>query len=160
MKSSEIAKPRVQVRKRVGGQLVRVKNAASAQNAKPKKVSLIHGGSSRKALYDPLDKRTVEHRFCFERKKALLAHLAGDATVFEQELVEQEVRLAMLARIAWIAIEQGNLLAEEGLAPAAEAYVRLTREQRAVMQLLGIQRRTKPVPTLETYIGGTHAEPR
>jgi len=147
-------------RKRIGGRDVRIKNTASASNAKPRKVSLVHGGSSRKALYDPLDKRTVEHRFCFERKQALLAHLAGNATVLEQELVEQEARLAMLARIAWVAIEQGNLLADDGLAPAAEAYVRLTREQRAVMQLLGIQRRTELVPDLQSYLSSTHAEQR
>ena len=148
------------MRKRIDGRDQRAKNSASARNAKPRKVSLVHGGSSRKALYDPLDKRTVEHRFCFERKQALLAHLAGNATVLAQELVEQEARLAMLARIAWVAIDQGNLLAEDGLAPAAEAYVRLTREQRAVMQLLGIERRSKPVPDLANYLGSTHAGER
>jgi hypothetical protein len=158
MESSELGRPRKLVRKRVNGRDHRAKNRASAKNAKPRKISITkHGLYSRELLRAALDMRTGIGKWDAERQAGLLAHLGGDATVLEQELIHQESRLAIMARIAWAEIQRSGALSQDGLSASAEAYVRIVREQRSVIQALGTQRRTQPVPDLHSYLSSTHA---
>jgi len=159
MESPEIGSSRVPARKRVNGRDHRVKNRASAQNAKPRKVNITKSGFySRELLRASLDLRTNAGKWDAERQAGVLAHLGGDATVLERELIHQESRLAIMARIAWAEIARTSALSQDGLSASAEAYLRIVREQRSVIQALGTQRRTQPVADLQTYLSSARAE--
>jgi len=123
----------------------------------PRKVSIIgggHGGLRSKALLrDPLDLRTNVGKTYHAHKLALRAHIGGDPSVPEEKLIDQAARLAVLADIAWGGLmRRCTLLKNGGLHPLFEAYIKATRDQRAVLLTLGIDRRAKDVPDLQTYL--------
>lgn len=142
-------------RKRIGGRLVRVKNGASAANAKPKRVYITHAGGSRALLKDPLDLRSTigrAHRqFCEE----LSAHVGGDLSVPQARLIDHASRLRLIATIAWGELWRRGMFDGKGTPrPALDAFRRAAADERSVLQLLGIERREKPVKTLQDLLEG------
>jgi hypothetical protein len=132
--------------------LVPLKNAASARNARSKKITLrAHGGSSKALLHAPLDLRSAVGKAYRNELQALLAHVGGEQHVStpQRALCDQAARLALLEAMAW-----AEVLRDGVHAPAAQVFLRASSERRAVLVLLGLERKTKPAPTLEQYLGG------
>lgn len=141
-------------RVRRNGRLMRLKRPDAAKNARPKKVSITgHGGSSSTLLRDPLDLRTRVGRAYYAEKQGLAIHVGGDPTVPQEKLIDQAARLGVLADIAWGELLRAGMLVIDGkVAPAFEAFIKASRDQRDVLRALGIERRSKPVPTLDDYL--------
>lgn len=85
---------------RPGG--ARIKRPDSVAIGRPKKVMLTHGAGSRALLDAPLDMRSRAGQAYKNRTARLLAELgAAKPTVSQTVLMEQAVRLSMLADISW-----------------------------------------------------------
>jgi hypothetical protein len=140
-------------RVRKNGRLLRLKRPDSAKLARPKKVHITHGAGSRALLKDPLDLRTVVGKAYHGQRSALRAHLGGTPTVPQEKLIDQASRLCVLADIAWGELMRvGRILQGEGLHPAFDAYIKATRDARAVLVTLGLKPHTREVPDLNTYL--------
>lgn len=123
---------------RKNGRLVPVKRTDAARNARPKVKFIVHGGS-RSLLRDPFDMRTRVGRAYAMQQNALKTHVGGVPTVPQERLIDQAVRLGLLADIAWSAlIRAGKVVNDGGQHPAFEAYLKATRDQRDIFKLLGI----------------------
>lgn len=125
----------------------RQKRPDSAGLALPK-VKFVRHGARSALLTDPLDMRTQAGRALSAYRQALVAHVGGNPSTVELELIEQAARLAILARVAWAEVMESKHLANGKVNPALEAYQRITRDQRAVFEQLGIKRQ-QHVPDLE-----------
>ena len=126
----------------------------AARNARAPKVNIVHGGNSRKALTAPLDGRTAAGRLHASIVAGLVAHVGGEPTLPERELIEQAARLGVVVRMAFAElIDGGRLTTDHGVAPALDAYLRAARDQRALLESLGLARRAKDVPTLSEVLG-------
>jgi len=132
----------------------RRKRPDSAALARPKKVSILgHGGRSASLLRDPLDLRTRVGKAYQLQRAAFRAHVGGEPSLPQEKLIDQAARLGLLADISWGALARaGTVLRGNGLHPAFEAFLKATRDQRAVLVLLGIQRQPREVPDLKTYL--------
>jgi hypothetical protein len=147
-------------RKRVNGRLMIVKEPTSRTNGKPRKTFISgHGGNSKALLRDPLDLRSSVGRAYYAEKQALRVHVGGDPTMPQEKLIDQCARLGVLNNIAWGELMRAGMLVQgDKLVPAFEAYIKAARELRDVLRLLGIERRTKPVPSLSEYLEGRNTE--
>lgn len=135
----------------------RGRRSDSAANARPHKVSIGHGGTSRALMYDPLDLRTRVGKEYHAHKQGLAAHLGGDPTVPQQSLIDQAARLNILSRITWAELTRNGVFTKNGaLRPAVTAYIDATKHERDVLRLLGLQRHQKPLPTLDEYLKEQH----
>jgi hypothetical protein len=131
-----------------------VKNAASARNGRPKRICVTHAGASRVLRTGTLHAGSILGRAYRAEVGALRAHLGEVPTLPQARLIEQGARLHLLASMAWAEVlGAGQLVAPGGHAhPAVDVLLRTLREQRAVLELLGIGRPVKPVPTLDQYL--------
>ena len=153
MESPEIERPRIPLRKRMNGQLVRVKNAASASNGKPhKSVITGHGANSRVLKRAALHRGSTLGREYAAQCEALSAHLGGAPSTPERLLIDQAARIHLLVQFAWAELLRAGAFHEGEPRPAFDAFRRAAADQREVLRLLGIERRTKPVPALHEYI--------
>lgn len=134
----------------------RPKRPDSAALARPRKVAVTHGGSS--ALrHVELDLRTRAGKAWRENCEALKAHIGGDPSVAQAALIDQAARLRLLSQIAWAEIERRGAFKGGQVQPAVDAYRRAIADEREVLRLLGLERRVKPVGSLEDYLkGGAH----
>lgn len=143
----------VQVRKwrRRNGRLIRQKSPQSRGNARPKKVHIMHGGASRALRRAPLDRRTRIGRFCEGFKQALVAHVGGDPSAVQAELIELAARNAVQWRIA-----HEHTVRKDGRldSQALDQYLRIQRELRGILMQLGLRRAAKQIPELKDYIEG------
>lgn len=132
------------------------KRPDAARNARPRRVSITHGGDSRVLLRDPLDRRTRIGKAYRDHCQALSAHVGGEPTRPQAELIDQAARLALLAKIAWAELFRGGVFVNGTgqPAPALETWLKAARDQRAVLQLLGLERRSRDV-TLSEYLQQT-----
>ena len=126
----------------------RIKRPDAAALARPKKVHLIHGGSGRSLLRDPLDRRTKVHRILVQR----VAELRDVSSYALARMVEQAARLSLLVDTAWAAVNREVVVRNGEATGAVEAYRRLASEERAVLALLDLERREKEIPDLQTYL--------
>lgn len=131
----------------------RQKRPDAARNAQPRKVLVTHAGGSQALLRDPLDRRTRVGKAYRDHCQALAAHVGGDPTRPQAELIDQAARLALLAKIAWAELLRSGVFSGEGgqPAPALETWLKATRDQRAVLQLLGLERRSRELD-LQEYL--------
>lgn len=130
----------------------RPKRPDSKGIATPKVKYVAHGLNS-DLLKDPLDGRTRVAKRYKETLAAMHAHLGTDLTLPEQQLVEQVCRLSLLADVSWRDLISRGMLVKGEVSPVLDAWLKVTKEQRAVLQLLGLKRREKPVADLSSYIG-------
>lgn len=139
---------------RVNG--TRVKRPDSRALAIPKRAFVRHGGGSA-LLRAAFDLRTRVGRLHKAQVAALCRHV-GDPTLPQTRLIDHAVRLRLLAEIAWGEIQRGGAFSEHGdPRPAVNVYRKAAADERAVLALLGLERRVQPVPTLDQYITGAHA---
>ncbi len=129
----------------------RPKRPDSAALARPKVKFITHGGASA-LLRDSFDGRTRLARLYHERLLELQAHLGGDLSAPQKQIVDQAVRLGLAADIAWGAVLKDGVVNGSATTAAFETYVKATRDQRAALQLLGLERRSKPVQDIDDYL--------
>lgn len=130
----------------------RLKRPDSARIAKPKVKYVSHAAGSN-LLEDPLDNRTRVGKTYRAQRAVLSAHVGGHPTHPQEKLIDQAVRLAMLTDIAWAELMRSKKLVTNGAVhPAFEAFLKASRDQRAVLIILGLKRRTKDVPDLQDYL--------
>lgn len=137
----------------------RYKHLVASESNRPKKIRITHALKSRAILRDPLDQRTVAGKLYRAHAAALTSDLGGDLSIAMATLVDQASRLHLIAKLGW------NELARTGLfdrktgeaKPAYELYLKTTRDERDVLRLLGLERRARPMPSLQTYLGALAA---
>jgi hypothetical protein len=114
---------------------------ASATNAKPKKVHIVTGASSRTLRAGgPLDRRTAAYKLERAYVVQVTAHLGGDPTVPQARLIDHAARLRLIAQIAWGELMRTGAFRNGQPVPALDAFRRVIADERAVLQLIGIER--------------------
>ncbi len=135
------------------------RNPASRRNARPKAIKIFRSGLSSRALrHGVFHRGTVVGKAYVARQAALTAHLGGDPTVPQEMLISQAARLWLLGQFAWLEISRFGAF-RDGKARTAivDAYLRVAAHERAVLALIGLDRKAKQLPSLEDYLSG--AEP-
>ena len=96
------------------------------------------------SLHDALPICTRVGKAYHRHMEALRVHVGGDPSLPQVELIDQAARLAILARICWgDAIRNGVIRKDGSLAPALDGFLKATRDQRAVLEILGLKRQAK-----------------
>lgn len=132
-----------------------VRNAASATNAKPRRVFITHGGGSRAILGMPFDQRSAFGKAHTHYRDAYRAHVGSALSVPQEDLCDMAARLKLLTHICFTELMQGGVFAADGTLRAAfGALIRSEADLRAVLSLLGIERRERAVPTLRQVLEG------
>lgn len=130
----------------------RMKRYDSAKLAKPKVKYVSHAAGSN-LLEDPLDNRTRVGKMYRAQRALLTTHIGEHPTLPQEKLIDQAVRLAMLTDIAWAELMRSKKLVTNGAVhPAFEAFLKASRDQRAVLIILGLKRQTKNIPDLQDYL--------
>lgn len=132
----------------------RVKRPDSAALARPRKIIMVHAGSSAAFRTGVFDGRTKLAKLYKQHVAALEAHLGGDLTPPQSRLVDQAARLALLNELIWGEIDKQGVFKDGDVRPAVDAYLKATQQERDVLRLLGIERREKLLPTLSEYLAG------
>jgi hypothetical protein len=117
-----------------------------------RKVLVKHAGESRLLRYADLDLRSIAGKEYRARVEALTAHLGGDLTAPQARLVDMAARLALLASLAWDELTRAGAFKDGEPRPALSAYRSAIADERSVLAVLGIERKAKPVPTVEEYL--------
>ena len=121
--------------------------------ARPKIKLVMHGGTS-SLLTDELDRRTLAGRAFVRYRQALVDHLGGNVTAPQAVLVDTAAKLQLLANIAWTEVHRAQAFDKRGgVRPAFDAFIRVQRELRSVLETLGLKRQEKEL-TLNDYLNG------
>ena len=150
---------RQQLKRNAKGKLVRrdirKKQPHSSEIAKPKVKYIGHGGGSA-LLKDPLDRRTRVGKAYKAHKEILAVHVGGDPSTPQVELIDQAARLRILSAIAWAELMRARTLVKNGnVHPAFDAFLKAARDQRAVLEMLGLKRQARDVPLLKDVLTGS-----
>jgi hypothetical protein len=130
----------------------RSKRPDAAENARPRKVLIRHGGDSRALRYADLDLRSTAGKEYRARVVELTAHVGGDPTAPQRTLIDQAGRLHVLARLAWDELSRTGAFRDGEPLPAFFAYRSAIADEREVLRTLGLERRAKEVPDLNAYL--------
>lgn len=131
----------------------RAKRPDAAANARPRKVAVTHGGKSALARA-AFDLRTRFGRAYRAHCATLTAHVGGDPTAPQAALIDQAARLRLLGRLAWEELVQGGAFRNGAPRLAFDAYRKAAADEREVLRLLGVERRQRPIQTIEEYLAG------
>lgn len=131
-----------------------VRRPDAADNARPRKAHVVPGGRGRKALLTgELDRRTRVGKAHMARCKALSADIGGDPSAAQARLIDTAARLSLLADLSWGEISERGMFDDKGSPrPAFDTFIRTIGQERATLQLLGLERQAKPVPELHEYL--------
>jgi len=130
-----------------------VKNAASAKNARSRKVTIKHGYGSGLLRTALLDRRSKLGKMELQQIQELTAQIGGDPSPAMAAMITHRARVHILVLCAWQELNRRNLFSDEGEpVPALDAYLRLVREDRELLRLIGLTRVKKPVPSLTEYL--------
>lgn len=148
-------------RTRRDGRLVPVKRADSAGNACPRKIFPVHAGAAKVLRKGVIDRRGVLGSAFYSELAGLRSHVGGEPSLPQERLTEQGARLHLLEAMAWAEVQgAGRLIRADGTAhPALDVLLRTMRERREVLKLLGLERRAKPVQTLDEIMAHPQIEP-
>jgi len=127
-------------------------------NAATRRVYLTTGVESRWLRDGLLDRRSAVGKVHAARVEELRAHVGGDPTATQRSLIDQAARLKLLGDICFAELVRVGPLLKNGQPSGPLAgYLKAVREERACLLLLGLERRTRPVPDLSEYLaaGGT-----
>lgn len=121
--------------------------------AKPKVKYMVHGLKGN-FMKDPLDRRTRVGKAYNEHKALLRHHLGGDLTLPQESLIDQVARFAVLQQITWHGLMEIGVVAKDGsVSPCLDAFAKVAKEERALLILLGLKRKTKTL-SLEDVLQG------
>jgi len=136
--------------------MVPVRNAASAANARSKKITVRSAGGSRLLKFADLDLRSTAGRVYRARAEELISHLGGADMVSApmRTLVDQAARLHLLRRIAWDELSKTGPFHRGDARPALTVYQRLAADERDVLRTLGLQRVAREIPRLADVVSG------
>lgn len=132
-----------------------VRPDAAANARKSPKIRVVHGGKSTALLKGEFDLRTKIGREHKTRLAVMKAHMGDDLTAPLERIADQAVRLSLLEDIAWAELSRASSIVNskgDGLNPAFDAVLRAAREHRNVLEIIGLQRKAKQVPTLAEYL--------
>jgi len=137
------------------------KRPDAAANAKTHKIFPVHGGAARVLRRGVLDTRGALGKSYTTEITGLTAHIGGDPNVPQGRLVEQGARLHLLEAMAWAEVQAATgLIRPDGTVnPALDALLRVMRERREVLKLLGLHRHQKPAPTLQEFLAAHTDDP-
>jgi hypothetical protein len=113
--------------------------------------------SSRRAAeaikHGRLDGRSTIGKLYRHSLAELKSHLGEDCSIPQARLCEQGARLGLLASLAWAEVQQArSIIKGDGIHPAADFYLRVAKQQRDLLNLLGIKRPQKRTVTLSEYL--------
>jgi len=141
-------------RRLANGKYVPVRNTASRANGRGKTVIVKHAGDSHALRLGRLDMRSDMGKMFQSRVQLLTQHLGGpsELTVPQSTLVEHCARLYLLRRAAWDEVMRSGAYRDGVPRPAVDSYRRVAGDEVEVLKLLGIERRVKQVPDLDSYL--------
>ena len=120
-------------------------NPVARANAKPKRSYITHGGKSN-ILSEPLDSRTVIGRAYKAGLRELRAHAGGtDITAVQSRMIDQTVRLGILADLSWAELLRSGPVVDGNPAPAATIFLNTSRQYRDSLVQLGVEKRRKVI---------------
>jgi hypothetical protein len=145
-------------RTRRDGRDVLVKRPDSAGNARPAVTYLFHGLGSGFLKGRP-DLRSAVGKAALAREQALVAHAGGDPSVPLGRLIQHAARYSILSDALWARLTiSAQEITPEALAGLLDIHMRIAREERETLKLLGLARRPKEVPTLQEFLRDHAAE--
>lgn len=134
----------------------RVARLVVAAPARPRKVAYTHAGKSGlRRGGAQIDRRTREARFENDVIAQRVLHLGGRDAITEplMSVVRHSARLELLVALAWGHVLRAGVLNQEGdLSGAFQAFLSAGRELRSVLETIGLERKAKPVLTLQEYL--------
>jgi hypothetical protein len=87
--------------------------------------------------------------------------MGGNLTAPQERIADQAVRLSLLEDIAWAELSRARSIITKGgtgLHPAFDAVLRAAKAHRDVLEVVGIQRKEKPIPSLQEYFASKAAK--
>jgi hypothetical protein len=148
-------------RTRRDGRDVLVKRPDSAGNARPAVTYLFHGLGSGFLKGRP-DLRSAVGKAALAREQALVAHAGGDPSVPLGRLIQHAARYSILSDALWARLTiSAQEITPEALAGLLDTHMRIAREERETLKLLGLARRAKEIPSLQEFLRqrAEHPEP-
>lgn len=134
------------VRKRQNGRLQVQKRPDAAKNARTPRITLVHGGAAKVAAGRVIDRRTRLGKEDELHQTELTAHVGGEPTVAQRELIVQASWFRILRGIAFAelmeAVEAGQPISQH---PALDAIYKAAHQQREALKLLGLDRKAKDI---------------
>ena len=139
-------------RSRRDGRDVLVKRPDSARNARPAVTYLFHGLGSGFLKGRP-DLRSAVGKATLAREQALVAHVGGDPGTILGRLIQHAARYSILSDALWARLTvSAQEITPEALAGLLDIHMRIAREERETLKLLGLKRRVKEVPSLQEFL--------
>lgn len=139
-------------RTRRDGRDVLVKRPDAAGNARPAVTYLFHGLGSGFLKGRP-DLRSAVGKAALTREQALVVHVGGDPSPPLGRLIQHAARYSILSDALWARLTvSAQEITPEALAGLLDIHMRIAREERETLKLLGLKRRAKEVPTLQEYL--------
>jgi hypothetical protein len=115
-------------------------------------VFLVHGALSKALRVGVPDKRSVFGKLHASLVQGYRKHLGDNLSLPQEKLCDQAARLNLLTAIAWGELHKGGMFKQGGISAAFETFIKASRDEREVLRLLGLERRPKEVPDLQTYL--------
>lgn len=117
----------------------------AASSGRSKKITVQCRGWSRHVMRAVLFGRSNVDRFVRKRVRELAAHYYGEdmPPLPKVALLEIEAKLYAIARLAYADLMQDGLIKDGALHVSFEPFMRATKEQRAVLALLGLEHRVR-----------------
>ena len=139
-------------RTRRDGRNVLVKRPDAAGNARPAVTYLFHGLGSGFLKGRP-DLRSAVGKAALAREQALVAHVGGDPSTPLGRLIQHAARYSILSDALWARLTiSAQEITPEALAGLLDIHMRIAREERETLKLLGLARRAKEIPTLQEFL--------
>jgi hypothetical protein len=139
-------------RRLVNGRSVPVKNTASADNARSRAIVVRHGAGSQALRLGTFDLRSTMGKAYRARVVELTSHTGGDPNAVQHTLIDHGARLHLLTQLAWDELSRSGAFRGGEPTPANDAYRRAAADERAVLLLLGLDRKAKDIPDLADYL--------
>ena len=137
----------------------RPRHPASAKNGRPHAVTMKYGGTS--ALRAArVDQRTPEAHFENNKIAARVQHAGGADVVTEPllSIIRHSARLELLVALAYAEVLRVGVVHDGAVSGAFQAFLTAGRELRGTLELIGLERKQKPVPSLAEYLAQQPAQ--
>ena len=105
-------------------------------------------------LTRPFKKNSAFGRLYSQRLDEFVRHVApdGQPTIAQQRIADQLARLTLISDTCWAAVNRDGVLTGGRPTGAFENMMRSVREERAALLLVGLERKSAPVQSLDEYL--------